>query len=165
MDIEIKKGILSHTSPQNKNYSHLCSCLAHGVTGVATDFKVPHGVVVCLLVLPHRWVCVAKRPASTTFADLIKELLSDCQVPHVVLDGRGVVFEQGVGVAEGITCLSFDCTVTKFLSKMKCAFVLKVLLVWKWRQKKIILITWAITGSKVYNIMTNWLYSLLSIIQ
>jgi len=43
---------------------------------------------------------------------------------HVVLDGGGVVLQQGVGVSERVASLSLDGSVSEFLRKLKGSFVL-----------------------------------------
>ena len=63
---------------------HLSGRLAHRVSGVSADLEMPHGVVVGLLVLPHRRVSVAQRPASATFSDLNQILIVLSFLPLII---------------------------------------------------------------------------------
>ena len=55
---------------------------------------------------------------------LVEQFLCDGQMPHVVLDGRRVILQQSVGVAQGVTRLSLDSSVSKLLRQLKCSLVL-----------------------------------------
>ena len=69
--------------------------------------------------LPEGRVGVAQGPARPPFADPVKQLLGDGQVPQMVLDRAVVVFQQGVRVAEGVASLRLHRPVVELLRQVQ----------------------------------------------
>lgn len=72
-------------------------------------------VVQRLLVIAYRCVRVAQRPAGAPFADAILQLLGYAQVPQMILDGRRIVPQESVRVAQGVAGLRLHFTVAQLL--------------------------------------------------
>ena len=65
--------------------------------------------------LSHGCVGVPQRPAGPPLSHLVEELLGNPQMPQVVLDGHGVVLQEGIGVAQGVAGLSLNSAVAQVL--------------------------------------------------